>query len=143
MRGVGSAKNFKQVLLFTHLFCYLCQKGAETKYSPKCTFAKHALTNNKLKLIAMANKRDLKHEINFITTELVNECLFLKEYTTEMPAEKCETLINRILDIQDEYIRRANRTDGKDSPKLVKAYYKKLIQDFDAAIGEILKEIGE
>ncbi len=124
-------------------FAIFAKKGAETKYSPKCTFAKHALTNNKLKLIAMANKRDLKHEINFITTELVNECLFLKEYTTEMPAEKCETLINRILDIQDEYIRRANRTDGKDSPKLVKAYYKKLIQDFDAAIGEILKEIGE
>ena len=37
----------------------------------------------------MANKRDLKHEINFITNELVNECLFLKEYTQEMPAEKC------------------------------------------------------
>lgn len=49
----------------------------------------------------MANKRDLKHEINFITNELVNECLFLKEYTQEMPAEKCESLINRILDIQD------------------------------------------
>ena len=34
--------------------------------------------------------------------------------------------------------------DGKDSPKLIKkSYYKKLIQDFDAAIGEVLKEIGE
>ena len=67
----------------------------------------------------------------------------LKEYTQEMPAEKCESLINRILDIQDEYIRRTNTPDGKDSPKLIKSYYKKLIQDFDAAIGEVLKEIGE
>ena len=91
----------------------------------------------------MANKRDLNVVFNFITNELVNECLFLKEYTQEMPAEKCESLINRILDIQDEYIRRTNTPDGKDSPKLIKSYYKKLIQDFDAAIGEVLKEIGE
>jgi len=68
----------------------------------------------------MANKRDLKHEINFITNELVNECLFLKEYTQEMPAEKCESLINRILDIQDEYIRRTKRFSQIDKELLQK-----------------------
>ncbi|MCD7710278.1 MAG: hypothetical protein LUI04_02860 [Porphyromonadaceae bacterium] len=90
----------------------------------------------------MANKRRLKHEILLVTTELVNECLFQKDLSQEkMPAEKCETLINRILDIQEEYVHRANTPEGKES-KEVKNYYRKLVQDFDAAIGEVMKEIG-
>ena len=52
-------------------------------------------------------------------------------------------MIKSILDIKDQNIIRTNTPDGKDSPKLIKSYYKKLIQDFDAAIGEVLKEIGE
>ncbi len=90
----------------------------------------------------MANKRDLKREVNFITEELVSQCLFLRDFTPDMPAEKCDMLITRLLDTQDEYLRRISAPDGKDNPKLVKKYYQKLIQDFDAAIGDILNEIG-
>ena len=36
-----------------------------------------------------------------------------------------------------------NTPDGKENPKLVKKYYKSLIQSFDNKIGEILKELGE
>lgn len=91
----------------------------------------------------MANKRDLKREINFITEELVSQCLFLRDFTPDMSAEKCDNLITRILDTQEEYLRRVNAPDGKDNPQLVKKYYQKLIQDFDAAIGDILTEMGE
>lgn len=90
----------------------------------------------------MANKRDLKREINFITVELVNECLFMRDCTPDMTDEKCNGLIDKILDIQDDFLRRTGTPDGKDNPKLVKRYYRKLIQDFDAAIGEVMKEVG-
>lgn len=33
-----------------------------------------------------------------------------------------------------EYILRANRPDGKDNPKLVKAYYRKMFIDWQLAI---------
>ena len=88
----------------------------------------------------MANKRALKQEINFIAAELVNECL-LRDCTQNLPAGKCDALIDRILDIQEDFLRRVGTPDGKNNPQLVKKYYRKLVQDFDAAIGEVLKEM--
>lgn len=49
----------------------------------------------------------------------------------------------RILDMQDEFIRRANRPDGKDNPKRVKEYYRKLRADLQTEVNAIATEIGE
>lgn len=51
--------------------------------------------------------------------------------------------MSRILDMQDEYIRRANRPDGKDNKARVKEYYNKLLADLQAEVNAIATEIGE
>lgn len=91
----------------------------------------------------MANKRELKKEINFISNELIAECLFNKLYIKNSDPQKIDELISRIINCQDDFLRRVNTPDGKENPKLVKKYYKSLIQSFDNKIGEILKELGE
>ena len=87
--------------------------------------------------------RELKKEINFISNELIAECLFNKLYIKNSDPQKIDELLSRIINCQDDFLRRVNTPDGKENPKLVKKYYKSLIQSFDNKIGEILKELGE
>ena len=87
----------------------------------------------------MANKRELKKEINFISNELIAECLFNKLYIKNSDPQKIDELLSRIINCQDDFLRRVN----KENHNLVKKYYKSLIQSFDNKIGEILKELGE
>ena len=49
----------------------------------------------------------------------------------------------RILDMQDDFIRRVGKTDGKENPAIVKSYYKKLKAELQAEVNDIAKEIGE
>ena len=91
----------------------------------------------------MANKRNLKKELNFITSELYSECLFIKFYEKDIDPEKADALLNKIVNTQKDFSSRINHTDGKDNPKLVKKYYDSLIADLDKTIGEIIDEIEQ
>ncbi len=91
----------------------------------------------------MANKRNLKKELNFITSELYSECLFIKFYEKNIDLEKADALLNKIVNTQEDFASRINHTDGKDNPKLVKKYYESLIADLDKTIGEIIDEVEQ
>lgn len=56
---------------------------------------------------------------------------------------KADVVMARVLDMQDEFIRRANRPDGKENKKRVKEYYCKLRADLQTEINAIATEIGE
>ncbi len=89
----------------------------------------------------MANKRDLKKVINYVAGELLSECLCNKYLIPGVDVEKVDTLMGRIIAIQDEYLCRVNACGDKE-PKAVKAYYRKLREDFDKAIDEVLNELN-
>lgn len=91
----------------------------------------------------MANRRILKKEISYTAGNLFLETVFCKLYLPDTNAEKADTILARILDMQDNFIGRAGRPDGKDNPKLVKAYYSKLRADLQKEINAIAAEIGE
>ena len=90
----------------------------------------------------MANRRILKKEISYTAGNLFLETVLCKLYLPDTNAEKADTILARILDMQD-FIGRAGRPDGKDNPKLVKAYYSKLRADLQKEIDAIAAEIGE
>ena len=85
----------------------------------------------------------LKKEIGYAAGELFLEVLVCKLYIPGVDQEKADVLMTRVLDMQDEYIRRANRPDGKDNKTLVNAYYTKLRADLQQEIDSIAAEIGE
>jgi len=45
------------------------------------------------------------------------------------------------MSLEHEYVLRSNRPDGKDNPKLVKAYFRKLFADWQSAMEKIIKEL--
>lgn len=91
----------------------------------------------------MANRRTLKRNIGYIAGDLFTEALVSKMFIPGVDLEKTEVLMTRILDMQDEFIRRTNCLDGKENKKRVQQYYSKLHADLQAEINEIATEIGE
>ncbi len=89
----------------------------------------------------MANKRDLKKAINYVTGELLSECLCNKYLIPGTDVEKVDALMGKIIGIQDDFLCRIGANADKDS-KAVKAYYRKLRTDFDQAIDEVMDEMA-
>lgn len=84
----------------------------------------------------MANKRDLKKSINYIASELFLECLVIKAIKKADDAKSDEILAD-ILNLQNEFLARTNHPQ----PGCVKAYYRKLHNDFADAIDVIIGKI--
>lgn len=91
----------------------------------------------------MANKRNLKKEINYITDELFSECLFNRLYMPGSNKTKCDELMAKITHVQENLLSRVNHPDGKDNPKLVRKHYQKIIADLDQTINEIMGVLSE
>ena len=87
----------------------------------------------------MANKRNLKKEINAITAALVGEYLLTSEFVPGVDIEKANLVLGKVMDTRREFIARVGANGGKDS-KQVKAYYKQLINDFNVKVDEIISD---
>lgn len=91
----------------------------------------------------MAKRRILKKDISYAAGDLFTEALVCKLYIPGVEKERAEAVMSRILDMQDEFIRRASRPDGKENGTLVKEYYRKLMVDLQTEVDAIAVEINE
>lgn len=91
----------------------------------------------------MASRRALKKDINYLYSELLTECFKLSIISPKENHDKIEVLFNKIFLSSNDFIIRAGKPDGKDNPKLVKAYYKKLGQDLLNDVMGISKELED
>lgn len=82
----------------------------------------------------MAKRRTLKKGINYIAGELFAECLFMSLNLSETGKKKADEIMTDILNMQDEFISRISHTE----PGNVKGFYKKLQEDLNAKIDEII-----
>lgn len=87
----------------------------------------------------MANKRNLKKQVNHIASELFAECLFNSLYIPGTDKQKADQLMGRILNMQDEYLRRVSHIE----PGSVKLFFKKYRENFNAEVDAIIEEMGK
>lgn len=87
----------------------------------------------------MANRRDLKKNINYICSELFAECVALLHYKIEVKTEDVDNVMTRILLMQDEFISRISHTKPYDGA----VYYKKLRDDFNVQVEDIVTIISQ
>lgn len=77
----------------------------------------------------MASRRKLKKQVVHLVGQLYEEALILLPLSNQAVAEQLETFIDDLIVFTDDTIRRIQHPDGKDSPALVKAYYRKVKAD--------------
>ncbi len=91
----------------------------------------------------MAKRRTLKKDIHYVAGELFAEVLIARLLIPGTDPQKADEVLDRILDMQDEYIRRAGTPDGKDNNALVREYYQKLRIDLQTEIDAIAGAISD
>jgi hypothetical protein len=91
----------------------------------------------------MASIRMLKKDINFLTSELITQAYLNQMLIKDFGDEKMSKAVTEALEFRSAFVARASRPDGKDNPKLVKAYYSKLKKDMVQQFGELFNEEGK
>lgn len=59
----------------------------------------------------------------------------------EIDDQKVDKIVIEIMDLNREFVLRVNRPDGKNNPKLVKTYFRKLFSDWQTAIEKVITKI--
>ncbi len=85
----------------------------------------------------MASIRNLKKDINYLATEVISECYFKKLLINSLEDDALTDIIKQTVALRNDMIARANHTDAKQNPKLVKQYYRNLRKDLLACFSEL------
>ena len=90
----------------------------------------------------MANIRQLKRDIAFLSSQIISDCIdFVQTFNgKEMEAM---AVIDQIVELHNSTLDKINHPDGKDNPKLVKAFYLQLKKNYIAGINETYKKLED
>lgn len=92
----------------------------------------------------MANLRELKKDIDFLTSEIVSQSFFKEALKDNVDKEALSKVVVDAVSMRNEFIARANHPDGKDNKKIVRNYYKvlrKSLYDTSFALLETLDKL--
>lgn len=82
----------------------------------------------------MASIRKLKKKLNYLTQELINECLVYQYFNKDTDPEKVAEVLSGIIENHNDLIYRIHHCNVKGDRKKVKEYYRNIIKDFDKSI---------
>jgi hypothetical protein len=82
----------------------------------------------------MAKIRELKKDINYLTSELVSECLTFQFFHAESSSDKVGEVISKILENRNDLIYRISHFAEAKNPRLVKKHFAEIRKDFDKSI---------
>ena len=86
----------------------------------------------------MANKRDLKRTINYITSELFAECVAASLYNGNPAQEDVDGILSSIIMTNNDFIKRISHPEPGIKQSL---YFKKLVTEFNKQTSEIIDQI--
>lgn len=93
----------------------------------------------------MASLKKLKKDIDLIMSMVINDCFLVLGENPKVNNEKVHEIVKDVIIKHREFRIRVNHADGKDNPKLVKQYYKKIIEDLineaDKALEKLSAEV--
>ena len=87
----------------------------------------------------MANKRDLKRTINYITSELFAETVAASLYNGKPSQEDVDGILSSIVMVNSDFIKRVSHPEPGLKPG---TYYQNLIHDFNKQVSEIIDQIS-
>ena len=90
----------------------------------------------------MASVRELKKDIDYLIYEVISDCFVFSELHPEIKSDELSALISEAVDFRNDLIARVNNPDGKDNPKIVKAYYKSLQKDLLTGVDSLFTRLS-
>lgn len=91
----------------------------------------------------MANRRDLKKEINFLHYELISDCITLLKNNKKQSEDEVVDIVNKVFNARNTIATEINKPTSKMSKKEVKERYDKIsnfiLKDLDEAYESLSK----
>ena len=90
----------------------------------------------------MASVRGLKKDIDSLIFEVISDCFVYTGLNPDNNTDKVSTIISDAVNLRNDLISRVNNPDGKDNPKIVKAYYKSVKRDLNTGVDKLFKRLS-
>jgi len=91
----------------------------------------------------MANVRRLKKEIEFMSSQLIGDCIDYMDTFDDKKEKNVLSIIEEAVLLNNTMLDRACHPDGKSNPKMVKQHYRKLKIDFVKGIDNAYSKLEE
>ena len=91
----------------------------------------------------MASVRELKKDIDYLIYEVISDCFVFSGLHPDMKSDELSAIISDAVDFRNDLIARVNNPDGKDNPKIVKAYYKSVEKDLLTGVDKLFSRLSE
>ena len=80
----------------------------------------------------MANKREIKKDVNNRCYEVIYECMTFLEHTPSLNQENVYQIISEAVDLRNNLIHRINNPDGNNSNHNSRSFYNNIKKDLKA-----------
>ena len=90
----------------------------------------------------MASIRDLKKDIDYLTFEVISDCFAHSGVHPDNQTDELSAIISDAVNFRNDLIARVNNPDGKDNPKIVKAYYKTVEKDLLIGVDKLFDRLS-
>lgn len=91
---------------------------------------------------SMASVRELKKDIDYLIFEVISDCFVYSNIHPENKTAEVSELISDAVEFRNDLIARVNHPDGKDNPKIVKAYYKTVEKDLITGVDKLFERLS-
>ena len=90
----------------------------------------------------MASVRILKKDIDSLIFEVISDCFVFSGLHPDDESDQVSAIISDAVNLRNDLIARVNNPDGKDNPKIVKAYYKAVEKDLIAGVDKLFNRLS-
>ncbi len=90
----------------------------------------------------MAKRRDLKKDIDYLVYEVISDCFVYSGMHPDNGSDEVSKIINDAVDFRNDLIIRINNPDGKDNPKIIKAFYKSIEKDLLTGVDRLFNRLS-
>lgn len=91
----------------------------------------------------MASIRDLKKDINYLTSEIVTEAYVRKMLFDEISEDDFKKVVTDAIEFRNDLIAKVNHPDGKNNPKKVKSFFKDIRKEMDKKFSELVQAVND
>jgi hypothetical protein len=90
----------------------------------------------------MASVRVLKKDIDYLIFEVISDCFTFSGLHPDNKTDEVSAIISDAVSFRNDLIARVNNPDGKDNPKILKAYYKSVEKDLISGVDKLFSRLS-
>ena len=91
----------------------------------------------------MASKKNLKKDISFLTSEVIETCMLKMYFDQNSNKEKHFKIIDDFLDFRNDTIEKVNNPEKVEGKGKLKTYYREIFEGFVNKVNEVFDSLSD